>query len=381
MPDTLLISTEALQGLLDALIAKGYQPVGPRLERGAIVYETLSAASDLPRGYLDEQGGGHYRLSKADPSSPETAGIFRYAVGPQSWKGFLFPSRQSLWRARRTETGFAFEPETDDAPAYAFLGARPCELAAMRIQDRVFQEGPYVDRGYAERRARAFVVAVNCTRAGGTCFCASMGTGPRAEDGFDLCLTELLDADDHAFLVEIGSASGRALMELVRHRTATPEEIERGRRAITDAAEQMGRRMPPDAAAILASNPEHPRWDQVAQRCLSCANCTLVCPTCFCSRVEDTTSLDGVEAARHRQWDSCFTLDFSYIHGGPVRRETAARYRHWITHKLSTWHAQFGTSGCTGCGRCITWCPVGIDITEEVAAIQATERAEPLGDE
>jgi Fe-S-cluster-containing hydrogenase component 2 len=124
---------------------------------------------------------------------------------------------------------------------------------------------------------------------------------------------------------------------------------------------------------LLARNLEHPRWDDVASRCLACANCTMACPTCFCSTVEDTTDLTGDHAERWRSWDSCFTMDFSHVHGGSVRTSTRARYRQWLTHKLSTWHAQFGTSGCVGCGRCITWCPVAIDLTQEVAAIRGSE--------
>jgi sulfhydrogenase subunit beta (sulfur reductase) len=113
----------------------------------------------------------------------------------------------------------------------------------------------------------------------------------------------------------------------------------------------------------------------VASRCLGCANCTLACPTCFCASVSDTTDLEGETAARVRRWDSCFTLDHSYIHGGSVRASLRARYRQWLTHKLASWIDQFGVSGCVGCGRCITWCPVGIDITEEVAAIRARDGA------
>ena len=144
--------------------------------------------------------------------------------------------------------------------------------------------------------------------------------------------------------------------------------------SVDRAAQQMGRAMDThDIRDLLLDNLDHPRWDAVASRCLSCANCTLVCPTCFCSAVEDTTDLSGEEAERARVWDSCFSVDYSYIHGGSVRQSGRSRYRQWMTHKLGTWFDQFGTSGCVGCGRCITWCPVGIDITEEVAAIRATE--------
>jgi Fe-S-cluster-containing hydrogenase component 2 len=138
----------------------------------------------------------------------------------------------------------------------------------------------------------------------------------------------------------------------------------------------MGRSMDTtDIKELLYRNYDHPRWRNVASRCLTCANCTMVCPTCFCTTVEDVTDLTGNQAERWRKWDSCFTVDFSYIHGGSVRASPESRYRQWMTHKLATWIDQFGTSGCVGCGRCITWCPVAIDITEEVRAIRATDHA------
>lgn len=375
MPNTLLLSVDQLRSIVDGLRAHGYQPIGPRVERGAIVYGPLESSADLPLGYRDIQDGGQYQLVRAELDSLDARSLFQYVVGPHSWKRYLFPPRQRLWRAQRTVVGFTIEPEEHAPSRYAFIGVRACELAAIGIQDRVFADSDFADSGYRARRDEALVIAVNCTHAGGTCFCVSMQTGPKVRDGFDLCLTELLDQSSHRFLVEVGSERGSQLLAGLSADPATPEELEQGRQAVDEAAANMGRRMSPDAAGILRRNQEHSRWVDVASRCLSCANCTMVCPTCFCSTVEDVTSLDGQQAERRRQWDSCFTLDFSYVYGGPVRRETAARYRQWITHKLAHWHDQFGTSGCTGCGRCITWCPVGIDITEEVAAIRHSEGA------
>jgi ferredoxin len=375
MSDAVIIEKDRLQNLLDALSSRGYQVIGPMVEREAIVYGPVSRISDLPEGYIDEQEGGHYRLRKTSNKT-----LFQYVVGPHSWKRFLFPPQQRLWRAKKNGVGFSIEAEPTEPVKYAFLGVRPCELAAIGIQDKVFDNGEYADSGYNARRKNAFLIAVNCTRAGDTCFCASMDTGPSALEGFDLCLTELWDESSQRFLAQSGSPEGDEILAKVSHRKAKLDEIKAATRLTNEAATSMRRRMHPNAADILKRNPEHPRWLDVATRCLNCANCTLVCPTCFCSTVEDVTSLDGSEAERVRRWNSCFTLDFSYIHGGPIRREGSARYRHWITHKLSYWQEQFGTSGCTGCGRCITWCPVGIDITEEVAAIRESESATVQGD-
>jgi sulfhydrogenase subunit beta (sulfur reductase) len=352
--------------LVDALVRRGFHVVGPTVRDEAIVYDEIRDVSDLPQGWTDRQDGGTYRLERRDD-----AALFGYVVGPHSWKKFLFPPRTRLWQAERSPQGFALKPEpVDDAP-YAFLGVRACELQAIAIQDKVFLE---TDPLYRAHRERAFLVAVNCGQAGGTCFCVSMKTGPRAAGGFDLGLTEILEDGRHVFVVEAGSERGRAVLETLPTDEAGAADLDAARRCTDRAARQMGRSL--DAAlapAVLARNLEHPRWDDVASRCLACANCTMVCPTCFCSTVEDTTDLTGDHAERWRSWDSCFTADFSFLHGGSVRTSTKARYRQWLTHKLSTWHDQFGSSGCVGCGRCITWCPVAIDLTQEVAAIQQSE--------
>ncbi len=373
MPNPQLIVTrEGLQSLLERL-ARDHRVVGPTVRDEAIVYDGIAGTSDLPRGWTDRQEAGRYRLERRDDDA-----LFGYAVGPHSWKQFLHPPVETIWSKRREDANGEAPRDGDPSLPFAFVGVRACEIAAIAIQDRVFIEGPYPDRPYAARRKDAFIVAVNCGEAGGTCFCVSMETGPRARSGFDLALTELIGTDAHKFLVEVGSEAGARIIEDVPHRAASDEE-----RAAADAvsartAQQMGRSL--DTTGIhelLVSNLEHPRWDEVAGRCLTCGNCTMVCPTCFCTTVEDHSDLAGEEASRERKWDSCFTMDFSYIHGGSVRKSGRSRYRQWMTHKLATWYDQFGTSGCVGCGRCITWCPVGIDITEEAAAI----RAAPAGAE
>jgi sulfhydrogenase subunit beta (sulfur reductase) len=361
-----VITPEGLGGLIDRLRADGFRVVGPKLRDGAIIYDDIETIFDLPAGWTDEQDGGHYRVRRRDD-----AALFGYNVGPHAWKRFLHPPLLRLWRAERNADGVAITDTSDMAERYAFLAVRSCELHAISIQDRVFLQGPYVDPHYRARREGAFIIAVNCGDAGGTCFCTSMKTGPKAKDGFDLSITELLAADRHEFLVEIGSERGAALLATVPNRSPEPEHTAMADDAIARAEGNQGRHMrSDDVRELLQANLEHPRWDDVANRCLTCGNCTMVCPTCFCTSVWDENDLATGAAERKRRWDSCFTMDFSYIHGGSVRSTPRSRYRQWMTHKLANWVDQFGTSGCVGCGRCITWCPVGIDITEEVRAIR-----------
>ena len=364
-----IVTRNDFNALLTALRDDGYSLAGPTLRDEAILYDAIKGVEDLPAGWTDEQEAGRYRLRRRDDNA-----LFGYNVGPHSWRKFLQQPSLTLWRAKKTDNGFNVEASDDATPRMAFIGVRPCELKAIAVQDRVLCGGDHIDTDYARRREQVFIMTVQCTQAGNTCFCVSMQTGPRADKGFDLAVTEIIDADRHEFVIETGSDAGAEMLARVPHRPASEADWKKAQDATQHTAAQMGRQM--DTGGIkelLYRNAEHPRWDEVAARCLACTNCTMVCPTCFCTTVEDTTDLAGDTAERVQRWDSCFNSRYSYIHGGNIRQSTRSRYRQWLTHKIASWHDQFGSSGCVGCGRCITWCPVGIDITEEVAAIRASD--------
>jgi sulfhydrogenase subunit beta (sulfur reductase) len=364
---SLVLAARDFPRLLAALSSRGYQPVGPSLRRGELILGELTAVADLPVGCTDSQEAGAFRLKPREDQA-----LFGYGVGQQSFKQFLFPPHRELWQARREGRGFKVMPLKEATPRFAFIGVRPCDLQALEVQDRVFLRGTQVDPVYQARRQAAFIVAVNCGGGSrGTCFCVSMGTGPQATAGFDLALTEVLEGGAHYLVTEVGSERGAEVLGDLPCRPAGREELAAAARVVARAAQNQGRELDTRGLKeLLYASYEHPRWDEVAASCLTCGNCTLVCPTCFCHTLEDLSDLPGSTAARRRRLDVCFSVDFSYIHGGSIRPSERSRYRQWLTHKLATWIDQFGCSGCVGCGRCITWCPVAIDITEEVRALR-----------
>ncbi|MBM4160223.1 MAG: sulfite reductase subunit A [Ignavibacteria bacterium] len=373
----LRIELSAIDGIISSLRQQHYTVVGPTVRGASIVLDEISSTSDLPVGWMCEQAPARYRLIKLPVDS-----LFAHTVGPHSWKQYLFPPILRLFSANRNDgeirigdglPGSDVPGAGDAVRPYAFLGVRSCDLHAILIQDKIFGGGPYQDAYYRRVREQTWIIAVNCTLASATCFCASTKTGPKASSGYDLALTEVITEQDHYFIVEVGTERGLKLLEGLNHRPANESETARAAELVEGTASQMARSLETEnIREVLYQSADHTRWEAVAKRCLTCANCTMVCPTCFCATVEDTVDLTGMRAERLRKWDSCFNMDFSYIHGGSVRSSVKARYRHWLTHKLASWIDQFGTLGCVGCGRCITWCPVGIDITEEYRAIRDT---------
>jgi sulfhydrogenase subunit beta (sulfur reductase) len=374
---TVALPKAELDLLLADLRSNGYQTVGPHQQDESIVYKEIEGLKDLPRGFLSEQAPASYRLIQTGRER-----YFDFIPASQSWKQFLFPPRYPLFTVRKdseenlgehagegTDRIGRWHIKANDAPAprYAFVSVRACELAAIQIQDRVFLRPDFYDPIYRARREGLFILAVNCLHPNATCFCVSMGTGPRHRSGFDLCLTEM----DDLFLLEAGSELGISLLTRRAFEPPSAYIQSAANRALEQAVGQMGRTLDTsDLPDLLVDNLNAERWTEVAKRCLSCANCTQVCPTCFCWDAVDQTNISGNYSRRERFWDSCFNPNFSYVFGGNTRPNIRSRYRQWLTHKLAQWKGQFDTLGCVGCGRCITWCPVGIDLTEEVSAIR-----------
>jgi len=359
--ESAVIDRRALDDLIRVLREDGRRVVGPTVRDSAVVLAEIASGAELPDGWGVATAPGEYRLHRR-----EDGAVFAHSAGPMSWKQFVHPSHRVLW----TESGGQFTEPDPEEPRFAFLGVRGCDLAAIHTLGTVLGADP---GGYTARvLADLVVVAVGCTEPGGVCFCASMGTGPAPGPGYDLALTERIDERGHRFLVEVGTDTGRRLLGRIPTADATDADVEDAHAAVDDARGRMGRAMPDvDLQALLRAARDEPVWDDVADRCLTCGNCTMVCPTCFCTGAEQVSDLDGDHTEGHQRWASCFELDYSHLHGGNVRTSSVSRYRQWMTHKLGTWFDQFGSSGCVGCGRCIDWCPVGIDITAEAARLTA----------
>jgi ferredoxin len=367
-PSALWLGRGELQRLIDALRSGGWRVLGPVVRDEALAFEEIQSASELAVGWRDEQEPGRYRLARDGGEQ-----VFGVVHGPSGLKRFAFAPREPLLEvtmdaAERPGRPFEARTVVPEPQRLAILGVRSCDLAGLDVQDRVFLRDRFPDPHYAARRAALFLVAVGCTRSLSTCFCSSMQTGPEPRSGYDVALTEL----DQGFVARAGSDAGTQLLAALGLPAAPDVALARERGDFARCAAGMQRRLPRETVRdLLYANLEHPRWDDVAARCLSCGNCTMVCPTCFCHDLRDEPALDGRGSLRVREWSSCFDLEHAQVHGTNFRPRIRERYRQWLVHKLASWQDQFDVSGCVGCGRCITWCPVGIDLTEEVAAIEA----------
>ena len=361
MPNSLFIANKNLKLLFDSLSNLGYQTIGPKVQENTIKYLPINSAEQLPWGISDEQDAGTYNLINDNPKR-----AFNFNTGAYALKNYVFPAEETLWQVKRDNDGkgsLEFISQ-DSQQKLAILGVRSCDINALDLLDRHFlsnKKHKQVDPWYQNRRQNLLLIAVNCNKSSNSCFCSSAGTGPEVKSGFDL----LIDEIDEGFLLSSGSASGEQILAQITATSVSEQQRKTAEQRLQSAKQQQSRTIPSNNLATkIANNLTSDIWQQVAEKCLACGNCTLVCPSCFCHKHEDTPELDLSASSHIRLWESCFSDNHSMMHGHSQRATIANRYRQWLSHKFSSWHQQYDSSGCTGCGRCITWCPVGIDISQ-----------------
>jgi ferredoxin len=305
---------------------------------------------------------------------------FRYAV-PAEGKAFsldfdrplvppksaVFPQTETLYRFQLGKTELAAPQPGEEL---ILLGVRPCDARAIKLVEKLFRwdvDDPY----YLRRRELTTVVGLACLEPGLNCFCPSLGGGPASTEGLDLLMVDLGDS----YYLEPLTDKGRSLMDLASGllEEAGEEGLQKKEEAVRRAEEKIRRTVDTDGVPeILPDLWEHPLWQKTAAGCLGCGTCTYLCPTCHCFDIQD--EIEGFEARRCRMWDSCmfeeYTLHTSGHNPRPTRRE---RTRNRINHKYSYFVRKFNVIACVGCGRCVNYCPVNIDLIETLREVKEAQ--------
>ncbi len=345
--ENMVISKEGFDSLLARLI-NDYQVIAPVKQEEQVLLRNVSDPADI---YLEFKG--------VPLSSP---------------KRFLFPEKEILFTYETTdskeEVVIYDKYEELKNVSHILIGIRPCDIKALLILDKVLM-GEYHDPYYAVRRRNAVIIGLTCNEPAETCFCTFTDSGPDAEEGFDLLLTDL----DDVFFVKIGSKRGERLIKLNLDlfRRPSEEDYKERYKVLKNVREKINQQKLPNLLNLyepMVKLFNNEIWDKYGKSCVACGKCNFICPTCRCFNIYDDPNLDAKSGKRVRAWDSCHFLSFTQVAGGVIfRKERPSRVKQRIYHKYCYSIDEIGLISCVGCGRCIDVCSANIDIREALAEV------------
>jgi len=314
--------------------------------------------------------------------TPETEAHLGPGVATRSPKDFFFPPSEVMLRYERTGRGMELvqgSAEGGGERPVVLFGVRPCGGKALELLDKLFDSEDYRDPSYIERRERTTVVGLACTEPLSTCFCTSAGGDPFSTDGLDALAGDL---GDGRFLVRSLTDKGEALLGSGGGE-AGEADVARLDELAAAARESMGEPVPVGEVVEKLSGDllgafESDIWDRFHEKCLGCAACAFLCPTCHCFNIADESTLSG--GKRVRTWDCCMMPMFTkHVSGHNPRGSTRERMRQRVMHKFRYYVKNFDQAACVGCGRCVRACGVNNDLREVLRTIAAAEPAPAAG--
>lgn len=321
--------------------------------------EVLSALEEY-RVFFPMKTGDVVRFEELTETLEEVPERGEYSNTNVPPKELMFPETETLFRYRLGEDDI--EPEApDSSEKRAVFWIRPCDAQSYSILDKLFG-WDYPDPYYQNRREATTLVGLACEDPCANCFCTSLGGGPAAEEHLDALMFDLGDVFYLKTLTEKGEELAGAADSVLDK--ADDASVKAAGKQADEAEGKISRKI--DTQGIPEKLPGlygSPFWEQFSDRCLGCGICTFLCPTCHCFDIQDET--DHFDGRRARMWDTCMFCEYSLHASGhnprPTRKE---RTRNRISHKYSYYPENFGVIACVGCGRCINFCPVNIDILD-----------------
>ena len=301
-----------------------------------------------------------------EPLAESDEPFFAYLNSKNAPKNVFFPHTETMMKYTRTEKGMVFSAEVKQADESVLFGVRPCDAHSFALLDKLFDQEKYKDEYYIAKRQNTTVITLACVKPPYTsCFCTSVDGEPVSSEGADILITDI----GVNYLVEFITPKGEALAKYFGDTKADAQADAKKAEIAAKAKEAIKSKIPAhEVKPILDVNFDNPFWNTIHSKCLACGTCTYLCPTCHCFDISD--EVKGSDGVRIRSWDSCmFPMFTKETSGHNPRSSQKERWRQRTMHKFKYYVDMFNAISCVGCGRCVMYCPVNIDIRKIVEDI------------